>query len=104
MWDINAKVEEGRIIYAHTVFTGYISVVGDVSWRLLHDSIYGSVADDQKLVIWDTCSKSTSKSSHTVDAHTEEVNCLSFNPYSEYILATGSADKAVALWTYETSN
>ncbi len=28
-----------------------------------------------------------------VDAHTAEVNCLSFNPYSEYILATGSADK-----------
>lgn len=22
-----------------------------------------------------------------------EVNCLSFNPYSEFILATGSADK-----------
>merc|ERR1711890_209557 len=27
-----------------------------------------------------------------------EVNCLSFNPYSEFILATGSADKTVALW------
>ena len=26
------------------------------------------------------------------------MNCLSFNPYSEYILATGSADKTVALW------
>lgn len=37
----------------------------------------------------------TSKPSHTVDAHTAEVNCLSFNPYSEFILATGSADKTV---------
>ena len=35
---------------------------------------------------------------HAVDAHMSEVNCLSFNPYSEYILATGSADKTVALW------
>ena len=26
------------------------------------------------------------------------MNCLSFNPYSEFILATGSADKSVALW------
>jgi len=33
-----------------------------------------------------------------VDAHTAEVNCLSFNPYSEFILASGSADKTVALW------
>jgi WD40 repeat protein len=27
-----------------------------------------------------------------------QVNCLSFNPYSEFILASGSADKTVALW------
>lgn len=42
---------------------------------------------------WDTRSNNTSKASHAVDAHTAEVNCLSFNPYSEFILATGSADK-----------
>lgn len=49
-------------------------------------------------MIWDTRCNNTSKPSHTVDAHTAEVNCLSFNPYSEFILATGSADKTVALW------
>eukprot|EP00058_Branchiostoma_floridae_P018769 XP_002604258.1 hypothetical protein BRAFLDRAFT_120363 [Branchiostoma floridae] len=49
-------------------------------------------------ISWDTRSNNTSKPSHTVDAHTAEVNCLSFNPYSEFILATGSADKTVALW------
>jgi histone-binding protein RBBP4 len=26
------------------------------------------------------------------------VNCLSFNPFNEHIVATGSADKTVALW------
>lgn len=46
---------------------------------------------------WDTRSNTTNKPSHTVDAHTAEVNCLSFNPYSEFILATGSADKVRAL-------
>lgn len=65
----------------------------DVAWHLLHESLFGSVADDQKLMIWDTRSNNTNKPSHTVDAHTAEVNCLSFNPYSEFILATGSADK-----------
>lgn len=30
------------------------------------------------------------------EAHNAEVNCLAFNPYSEYILATGSADKTVS--------
>ena len=49
-------------------------------------------------MIWDTRSNNTSKPSHPVDAHTAEVNCLSFSPYREFILATGSADKTVALW------
>jgi WD40 repeat protein len=38
------------------------------------------------------------KAKYVVDAHTKEINCLSFNPFSEYIIATGSADKTVALW------
>lgn len=33
------------------------------------------------------------------EAHNAEVNCLAFNPYSEHILATGSADKTVRLLT-----
>ena len=35
---------------------------------------------------------------HVVDAHTKEINCLAFNPFSEFLLATGSADNTVALW------
>ena len=26
------------------------------------------------------------------------MNCLAFNPFSEYLVATGSADHTVALW------
>uniref|UniRef100_A0A8P4KM68 Histone-binding protein RBBP4-like N-terminal domain-containing protein n=1 Tax=Dicentrarchus labrax TaxID=13489 RepID=A0A8P4KM68_DICLA len=98
LWDIGAGPKEGKIVDAKTIFTGHTAVVEDVSWHLLHESLFGSVADDQKLMIWDTRSNNTSKASHAVDAHTAEVNCLSFNPYSEFILATGSADKTVALW------
>merc|ERR1712186_27288 len=86
------------VIDAKTIFTGHTAVVEDVAWHLLHESLFGSVADDQKLMIWDTRSATHNKPSHTVDAHTAEVNCLSFNPYSEFILASGSADKTVALW------
>ncbi|KPP64096.1 histone-binding protein RBBP7-like [Scleropages formosus] len=98
LWDISGVPKEGKIVDAKTIFTGHTAVVEDVSWHLLHESLFGSVADDQKLMIWDTRSNNTAKPSHSVDAHTAEVNCLSFNPYSEFILATGSADKTVALW------
>ena len=35
---------------------------------------------------------------HAGEAHTAEVNCLAFNPFNEYVLATGSADKTVRAW------
>lgn len=57
MWDINAKQSEGRTVNAKTIFTGHTAVVEDVAWHLLHESLFGSVADDQKLMIWDTRGK-----------------------------------------------
>lgn len=39
---------------------------------------------------WDSRSD---KPTNSIVAHSEEVYCLSFNPFSEWILATGSADK-----------
>lgn len=53
---------------------------------------------------WDTRSNNTTKASHIVDAHTAEVNCLSFNPYSEFILATGSADKVQIFVVFDSCN
>uniref|UniRef100_A0A2K5R893 Histone-binding protein RBBP4-like N-terminal domain-containing protein n=1 Tax=Cebus imitator TaxID=2715852 RepID=A0A2K5R893_CEBIM len=91
--------KEGKVVDAKTIFTGHTAVVEDISWNLLHESLFGSVADDQKLMTWDTRSNNTSKPSHSVDAHTAEVNCFSFNPYSEFILPTGSAGKTIVQWS-----
>lgn len=77
------------------IFNGHNAVVEDVAWHVLHEAVFGSVGDDRKLMIWDTRTNSSNKPNHTVDAHSAEVNCLSFNPYSEFILATGSADKVL---------
>lgn len=100
--DISEVPKEGKVVDAKTIFTQHTAVVGDISFHVLHQSLFGSVADDQKLIIWDTCSNNASKRSHSVNAHSAEVNCLSSNPYSEFILATGSADKTVALWDLRT--
>lgn len=93
LWDINAAPLDGRCLDAMAIFTGHHSVVEDVAWHLFHGHIFGSVADDNKLMVWDTRSNSRNKPQHQVDAHTAEVNCLAFNPFSEFIIATGSADK-----------
>lgn len=98
LWDIGAAAKDQQTLDAKSIYTGHTAVVEDVAWHLLHDSIFGSVSDDQKLMIWDTRGSNASKAQHIIDAHTAEVNCLAFNPFSEYILATGSADKTVAMW------
>ena len=64
-----------------------------MAWHVLNEALFGSVGDDHKMMIWDTRSNDPNKPSQIVDAHDAEVNCLSFNPYSEFIVATGSADK-----------
>lgn len=41
---------------------------------------------------------SAGSATQQVQAHAGEINCLSFNPFNEFLLATGSADRTVALW------
>lgn len=51
LWDISAAPKEGKIVDAKAIFTGHSAVVEDVAWHLLHESLFGSVADDQKLMM-----------------------------------------------------
>ncbi|OAF68910.1 Histone acetyltransferase type B subunit 2 [Intoshia linei] len=98
MWNVLGTPSENNRLEALSTYCGHNSVVEDVSWHILHDSLFASVGDDHRLMIWDTRSNSYTRPSHDVEAHAAEVNCISFNPFSEFILATGSADKTVALW------
>jgi histone-binding protein RBBP4 len=95
VWDVQAVPKEARTLERLQAFVGHSSVVEDVAWHLHHESYFGSVGDDRRCLLWDL---RTGKPTASIDAHAAEVNCLSFNPFSEYLLATASADKTVALW------
>jgi WD40 repeat protein len=117
LWNIEKPPTEGKFVDPLAIFSGHQAVVEDVAWHLFHETLFGSVGDDCKLMMyvtksffflnkkdvsfsWDTRSSNYTKPSHVVDAHGAEVNCLSFNPFSEYILATGSADKVCFFYYY----
>ena len=51
---------------------------------------------------WDA--RSPQNPVNKVQAHLQEVNCLAFNPTSEFHLVTGSADKTVAMWDFRKLN
>lgn len=52
LWDLNAAAKEAKTLDAARVFNGHSDVVEDVSWHLLHESLFGSVADDHKLMMY----------------------------------------------------
>jgi histone-binding protein RBBP4 len=66
--------------------------------------MFGSVGDDKSLKLWDTRKAPDGACLNSVEAHQAEVNCLAFNPFNEYVLATGSADKTVALFDVRNLN
>ena len=40
----------------------------------------------------------TASATQAIDGHTDAINALSFNPASEFIVATGSADTTIGIW------
>ena len=103
LWDVSSvtssKSGTGTQIKAISVFRGHTDVVEDVDWHKRDPNMIGSVGDDKKIMIWDVREKNPNKAVHVVDdAHEGDVNCIAFNPINEFVLATGSADKTVALW------
>lgn len=98
VWDLGAMPGSSATVPALHIYGGHGGVVEDVAWHPRHSSLFGSVGDDKKLIIWDIRKPATAAQDKEVEAHSAEVNCLSFNPFNEFVVATGSADKTVALW------
>lgn len=51
-------------------------VVEDVAWHLRHEYLFGSVGDDQYLLVWDLRTPSATKPVQSVVAHQSEVSVL----------------------------
>jgi histone-binding protein RBBP4 len=98
-WDLKAGFSKGNTnISPTTTYTVHTATVNDVQYHPIHNFLIGSVSDDLTWQVIDTRMSSTKKALYRKEAHTDAVNCLAFHPEFEVTLATGSADKTVALW------
>lgn len=103
LWDVGAaiggKSENGHQMKPVSMFLGHTDVVEDVDWHHRDANLVGSVGDDRSIRIWDIRKKNATDSTHCIqNAHDEDINSIAFNPVNEFLLATGSTDKTVALW------
>ncbi|KAI8989370.1 WD40-repeat-containing domain protein [Pilobolus umbonatus] len=97
-WDIKGTNKDSKRLEPLRVYTGHSTGVEDIAWHTKIDTVFASVGDDARLMIWDTRNTASDKAVHNIHAHGAEVNCVAFAPNSEWILATGSGDKTAALW------
>ena len=89
----NKAVKPSRSFEHHT------DIVNDVQFHPKHPDIIGTVSDDLTLQFVDTrIEGNNGVAVKAEDAHSDAINALSFNPVSEFILATGSADRSIGIW------
>lgn len=93
LWDIK---EAGAEVNALQTKSEHTSVVEDVDWNKIVAHHFVSVGDDRKIILWDKRQDASVQTK--ADAHKKDINCVSFNPFNEFLFATGSSDSTVALW------
>ncbi|KAF2324360.1 hypothetical protein GH714_012852 [Hevea brasiliensis] len=78
LWDINST-PKNKALEAMQIFKVHEGVVEDVAWHLRHEYLFGSVGDDQCLLIWDLRTPTVTKPVQSVVAHRIELLILSMN-------------------------
>ncbi|KAL3635273.1 Chromatin assembly complex, subunit 3 [Castilleja foliolosa] len=96
-WDINAT-PKNKALDAMRKFMVNNGMVKDVEWHMKDECLFGSVGEDKFMHLWDLRTPSVTKPMQSVEAHEKTVNCFSFNPLNEYVIATGSVDKTIRLF------
>ena len=104
-WDVNQHSgTPGAVLDALCTHVGHNDVVEDVQWHPMHEQLFGSVGDDGRLCLWDTRHRGRSGAPYSCCAHQSEVNVLSFSPFNENLVATGSSDGTVGLFDLRNLN
>lgn len=87
------------MVQATRKFTGHAAVVEDVAWHRFHRDVFASCGDDRLIGLWDVRdASSTAPRARIANAHKDDVMSVSFNPYQEFLLLSGSVDRTVKLW------
>jgi WD40 repeat protein len=102
LWDVqaaNISSGHGNQVQPLSVFKGHTATVEDIDWHAKDSNLIASVSDDRSVRLWDIRNGATKGHDHIIEnAHSGDINGISFNPVMEMTFATASADKTVAIW------
>ncbi|KAI0471136.1 WD domain-containing protein [Xylariaceae sp. FL0804] len=99
LWDVKSLEHGSTTLKPERRFTHHSNIVNDVQYHPISKSFIGSVSDDLSLQILDVRQPHSDKSSLVAkDGHSDAINALAFNPSTEVLVATASADKTIGIW------
>lgn len=102
LWE---PVQGGWKVQADQPFASHQSSVEDVQWKKLGQgtgNLFASCSSDCSVRVWDVREKRDKSAVHIKDAHSADVNCLSWSPLVGELLATGSDDGGFKIWDTRT--
>ncbi len=98
LWDITKYSKNCKIMDTPTNnFTTDSKGTNDVEWIPTHNSIFGTVGEDNIVKIFDTRTNSILKQNEP-EHHTGGINALSFNHENQFCLATADSNGVLNIW------
>jgi len=99
LWE---PVMGGWNVATSSAFQGHSAAVEDLQWKRAgssSQSLFASCSVDHSVRVWDVRETGRKKSAvHVPDAHTSDVNVLSWSPCVGELLLTGSDDGGFKIW------
>ncbi|PKI85954.1 Ribosome assembly protein rrb1 [Malassezia vespertilionis] len=79
-------------------FESHTSSIEDLQWSPSEPTVFASCSADQSIRIWDVRVKSHRSSLAIDSAHDQDVNVISWNHGTQYLLLSGGDDGALKVW------
>lgn len=92
LWDATQVSGKGS---PTKVYTDLKESITDVDFHHKNPYLFGGSSDKMTVNLYDT---RQDKATESVELHDDPINSLAFSPFSEFMFATASTDRSVAIW------
>ena len=79
-------------------FLSHTSSVEDLQWSPTEPTVFGSCSADQSIHIWDVRSKGRKSVAGIDSAHESDVNVISWNKSTSYLMVSGGDEGGLKVW------
>jgi len=79
-------------------FTGHTSSVEDLQWSPTEPTVFASCSADQSIRVWDVRVKGRKSVAGILHAHDSDVNVISWNRSTSYLLLSGGDEGGIKTW------